>query len=176
VHVGSGPAVAPAARTGVGFTGAHALHYATTAVRKARAGLFDMDVTVTERTDLIDGFVQHYRERDWIPREFYPLAVGSPHYTIGSAAVRLYTLTPGGHAADPRSWELEGSPLVEDGPRSVLDERQDQTFGRRRQTRAFVVREPAPSHHYRLRVTATDGPRLCLAQVELLADATGGDS
>jgi hypothetical protein len=161
VHVGSGPAVAPAARTGVGFTGAHALHYATTAVRKARAGLFDMDVTVTERTDLIDGFVQHYRERDWIPREFYPLAVGSPHYTIGSAAVRLYTLTPGGHAADPRSWELE---------------RQDQTFGRRRQTRAFVVREPAPSHHYRLRVTATDGPRLCLAQVELLADATGGDS
>jgi hypothetical protein len=36
----------------VGFTGAHALHYATTAVGQARAGLFAVDITVTERTEL----------------------------------------------------------------------------------------------------------------------------
>lgn len=50
-----------------------------------------------------------------------------------------------------------------------------QTFRWRRQTTAFGAQESAPWRHYRLRVTATNGDRLYLAQVELLADATGGD-
>ncbi|SFQ54728.1 alpha-1,2-mannosidase, putative [Amycolatopsis arida] len=87
--------------------------------------------------------------------------------TESGPPLRMYTLTSGSRAGDPSSWVLEGSA---DGTEwTVLDERLDQVFRWRRQTRAFGVPEPAAFRHYRLRVTACTRPRPRLAQVELLA-------
>ncbi|WP_116051756.1 GH92 family glycosyl hydrolase [Amycolatopsis palatopharyngis] len=98
-----------------------------------------------------------------VPAPVIDITVDGP-----ASRVRIYTLTSGRQEADPRSWVLEGSPDGADW--TVLDERTDQTFTMRRQTRAFTIADPATVRHYRLRVRATDGPRLCLAQLELLAE------
>ncbi|WP_020673359.1 GH92 family glycosyl hydrolase [Amycolatopsis nigrescens] len=83
------------------------------------------------------------------------------------APVQLYTLTSGSRSGDPRSWVLEGS---DDAVRwTMLDQRSEQVFRWRRQTRPFGLAEPAAYRHYRLRVTACTGRRLRLAQWELLA-------
>jgi len=77
----------------------------------------------------------------------------------------FYTLTSGAGPADPTGWRLEGST---DGVEwSVLDERHDQVFARRRQTRPFKISNPAVADHYRLVITAAEGATL--AQIELLA-------
>lgn len=84
------------------------------------------------------------------------------------ATVHCYTLTSGTGGDDPRSWALRGS---NDGANwTVLDERIRETFRWRRQTRAFLVADPARFTHYRLDVTENTGaPTVTLAQVELLA-------
>ncbi|GAA1938243.1 GH92 family glycosyl hydrolase [Amycolatopsis minnesotensis] len=80
----------------------------------------------------------------------------------------MYTLTSGAKPGDPRSWILEGST---DGKTwHALDERHDETFRWRRQTRPFTITEAGPYRRYRLRVLAVTGRRLGLAQWELLAD------
>ncbi len=81
--------------------------------------------------------------------------------------VEMYTLTSGTRRRDPRSWVLEGS---DDGETWIsLDERSDETFRWRRQTRPFVLAKPARHAGYRLRVTSSTARRVTLAQGELLA-------
>ncbi|HKN56063.1 MAG TPA: glycoside hydrolase family 92 protein, partial [Amycolatopsis sp.] len=81
--------------------------------------------------------------------------------------VVLYTLTSGARRGDPRSWVLEGS---DDGRTWVmLDERQDEHFRWRRQTRPFLLDTAAAHARYRLRITASTRRRVTLAQWELLA-------
>lgn len=81
--------------------------------------------------------------------------------------VTLYTLTSGTRRGDPSAWILEGS---DDGEHwTTLDERHDQLFRWRRQTRPFALATPAAHPHYRLRITAARGRRTTLAQWELLA-------
>ena len=80
---------------------------------------------------------------------------------------RFLTLTssarPGG---DPIAWRLEGS---DDGTQwEVLDERSEQMFPWRRQTRPFEIASPRPCTHHRLVVSTSQGP-LRLAELELLA-------
>lgn len=87
------------------------------------------------------------------------------------ATVRLYTLTSSTQRADPRDWALQAS---NDGVQWVtLDERRDQDFAWRRQTRAFVIAEPAAYARYRLRLV-NDGAGqggIELAEVELLGES-----
>ncbi|HEY0448269.1 GH92 family glycosyl hydrolase [Actinophytocola sp.] len=84
------------------------------------------------------------------------------------ATVRYYTLTSGTRQDDPRSWTLRGSADGEDWV--VLDERTQETFPCRRQTRAFAVANPGAYTHYRLDITENTGaPTVTLAQLELLA-------
>jgi putative alpha-1,2-mannosidase len=79
--------------------------------------------------------------------------------------LEIYTLTSGTRGA-PAAWVLEGSA---DGQAwTVLDEREDQSFRWRRQTRPFALAEPAAYPRYRLRVTRSGGGRLSLSQWELL--------
>jgi predicted alpha-1,2-mannosidase len=81
--------------------------------------------------------------------------------------VEFYTLTSGKAAGnDPRSWVLKGS---FDGKNwAVVDERKDQTFQWRQQTRAFKVAKPSRYTHYRLEF----GGPVTLAEVEFLAKPT----
>ncbi|WP_027927570.1 GH92 family glycosyl hydrolase [Amycolatopsis benzoatilytica] len=81
--------------------------------------------------------------------------------------VVLYTLTSGSRGGDPRDWVLEGS---DDGQHwRTLDERAGEVFRWRRQLRPFALAAPAACRHYRLRVRASSGRRVALAQWELLA-------
>jgi predicted alpha-1,2-mannosidase len=92
-------------------------------------------------------------------------------YTVEGALrpLRIYTLTSGGRNGDPRSWALESSDDREHW--TVLDERHDQVFRWRRQTRPFAIEHPAAHPYYRLRITdGGDAEHLSLAQWELLAE------
>lgn len=84
----------------------------------------------------------------------------------GPATARFLTLTSGAEeGGDPIAWRLEGS---EDGTTwVVLDERTDQRFRWRRQTRPFQISSPRECTHHRIVVTTAQG-HLRLAQVELL--------
>ncbi|MGH3858563.1 GH92 family glycosyl hydrolase [Actinokineospora sp.] len=77
--------------------------------------------------------------------------------------VLIYTLTSGGDGPDPADWVLRGSMdgIVWD----ELDQRTDQEFPCRRQTRPFKVKAPGPYRHYAL---VFEGA-VSLAQIELLA-------
>jgi predicted alpha-1,2-mannosidase len=91
-------------------------------------------------------------------------------YKVPSAcAARFYTLTSADDepARDPKEWTLEGS---NDGDTWVaLDQRHNEDFGFRHQTRVFELPKPAAYQSYRLRVTANHGdPKLQLAELELL--------
>jgi predicted alpha-1,2-mannosidase len=81
--------------------------------------------------------------------------------------VAVYTLTSSAKNHDPRAWTLEGS----DDRRhwTLLDERHGQTFRWRRQTKPFALDRPAAHQYYRLKITDS-GPRLAIAQWELLAE------
>ncbi len=87
--------------------------------------------------------------------------------------VSFYTLTSaeGDAAQDPRDWVLEGS---NDGRRwRELDERRDQTFQWRLQTRPFRLDRPGDYSHYRIRFTDNGGAAATrLAEVELLTSGT----
>ncbi|WP_158891774.1 GH92 family glycosyl hydrolase [Amycolatopsis anabasis] len=89
-----------------------------------------------------------------------------------SGVVEMYTLTSGSHGGDPESWMLEGS--TDRTQWTVLDERHDQVFRWRRQTRPFALAEPAEYPYFRLRITGSTGRRVTLAQWELLARQEGG--
>jgi hypothetical protein len=86
-------------------------------------------------------------------------------FTAGAPEVLFYTLTSSDAQADPTGWALEGS---NDGTSwTVLDERREQTFRWRSQTRPFKVCSPGAYTHYRLRLEGAAG--MTLAEVELLA-------
>lgn len=80
---------------------------------------------------------------------------------------RFLTLTSSAsEGGDPIAWRLEGS---DDGESwELLDERTEERFRWRRQTRPFEIRAPRPCLHHRLVVSASQGP-LRLSEVELLA-------
>ncbi|MET0132397.1 MAG: GH92 family glycosyl hydrolase, partial [Kibdelosporangium sp.] len=82
--------------------------------------------------------------------------------------VEYYTLTSGKDTGgDPRNWVLKGS---FDGTNwAVVDERKDQTFTWRQQTRAFKVAKASRYTQYRLEFT---GNPVTLAEVEFLAKPT----
>ncbi|WP_370941733.1 GH92 family glycosyl hydrolase [Amycolatopsis sp. cg5] len=81
-------------------------------------------------------------------------------------AATMYTLTSAKIPGDAKSWTLKGS---YDGTNwAVADERTDQSFQWRQQTRAFKVTNPAHFKYYRLEVTATSGGTMSLAEFELL--------
>ena len=87
------------------------------------------------------------------------------------ATARLYTLTSSNKRGDAQAWALQAS---NDGAQwTTLDERRDQRFAWRRQTRAFAIAQPAAYSRYRLRLL-NDGDgqgAIELAEVELLGEA-----
>jgi predicted alpha-1,2-mannosidase len=89
--------------------------------------------------------------------------------------VKMYTLTSGTVAGDPKSWVLEGS---NDGTNwNVLDQRSNVAFQWRLYTRAFTVATPALYNYYRLEVTEnTGGATTTLSEVELLANTRDVDT
>jgi hypothetical protein len=93
---------------------------------------------------------------------------GAIQYELLSSkeAVTHYTLTSPKAAGDAKSWVLKGS---YDGKTwAVADQRTDQSFQWRQQTKAFKVANPAHYPYYRLEVTATTGGQASLAELELL--------
>jgi predicted alpha-1,2-mannosidase len=87
------------------------------------------------------------------------------HFASGTRQVAFYTLTSGTTEADPTGWTLSGS---NDGVTfTTLDERKEQTFRWRTQTRAFRISSPGDYAYYRLALTGAAG--VSLAEVELLA-------
>ncbi|QWF85007.1 GH92 family glycosyl hydrolase [Amycolatopsis sp. CA-230715] len=95
-------------------------------------------------------------------------------YQLASSAEAAthYTLTSPKGAGEPKSWVLKGS---YDGKNwAVADQRTDQSFAWRQQTRAFKVANPAHYAYYRLEVTAGSGGPVALSEFELLGqpDAT----
>ncbi|MFQ6309487.1 GH92 family glycosyl hydrolase [Lysobacter capsici] len=117
---------------------------------KQAAGLFDNDATTSVRLNA-------------------PMPLLSWSFKT-AASVRLYTLTSSNKRGDPQAWALQGS---NDGAQWVtLDERRDEAFAWRRQTRAFAIREPRAFTRYRLRLV-NDGEGqggIELAEVELLGE------
>jgi predicted alpha-1,2-mannosidase len=87
----------------------------------------------------------------------------------GPRTATFYTLTSGGAGgvADPKSWVLLGS---SDGHTwTIVDQRSDEAFPWRMQTRSFKIGNPGSYAYYRLEVTANGGdPTTELAEVELL--------
>jgi predicted alpha-1,2-mannosidase len=93
---------------------------------------------------------------------------GAIQYQLQSSneAVTHYTLTSPKGVGDVKSWVLKGS---YDGKTwAVADQRTDQSFQWRQQTKAFQVANPAHYTYYRLEVTATTGGQASLAELELL--------
>nr|WP_253772621.1 GH92 family glycosyl hydrolase [Goodfellowiella coeruleoviolacea] len=82
--------------------------------------------------------------------------------------VSFYTLTSGKTDGDPTGWVLRGS---YDGTTwTTLDQRADQKFSWRQQTRAFRISQPGRYSWYRLDITGNTGQSTTtLAEVELLA-------
>jgi predicted alpha-1,2-mannosidase len=78
-----------------------------------------------------------------------------------------YTLTSGAVTGDPKAWRLEGS--YDGSTWATADERSDQAFDSRLQTRPFKIAHPGRYRYYRLAVTANTGEAATtLAEVELL--------
>ena len=102
-------------------------------------------------------------------RAVFTTATPSWTYQFASAGeqAEYYTLTSGAVAGDPKAWKLEGS---YDGTTwTTADERSDQTFDWRLQTRPFKIAHPAKYKFYRLAVSANTGEAsTTLAEVELL--------
>jgi hypothetical protein len=116
---------------------------------------------------------------DLIPRRSDPLfdddSATETHFDTGTptitwslpepATAAFYTLTSGHSEGDPTAWRLEAST---DGTAwSVLDERTDQSFVWRRQTRPFTIAAPDSYLHYRLVITASTSV-FSLSEIELL--------
>lgn len=82
------------------------------------------------------------------------------------AQAAFYTITSGASEGDPSGWRLEAS--VDGKDWALLDERVDQTFRWRRQTRPFALSQPAAYQHYRLVITAA-AEQFAISELELLA-------
>src|SRR5262249_19530798 len=82
--------------------------------------------------------------------------------TAPADKVTFYPLPSGVNGGDPKSWVLKGS---YDGRRwTVIDERSNEKFRWRLQTREFKVAKPGQYTYYSLEVTAnTGGPTTSLA-------------
>jgi hypothetical protein len=84
-------------------------------------------------------------------------------FASGGEQPTFYTLTSNATAGDPSAWKLRGS---YDGTTwTTLDERTDQAFDWRLQTRPFKIAHPGRYAYYRLEVTAGTA---ALAEIELL--------
>ncbi|HEV7964764.1 MAG TPA: GH92 family glycosyl hydrolase [Actinoplanes sp.] len=93
-------------------------------------------------------------------------------YQFNSAGERAsyYTLTSGAVAGDPKAWKLQGS--YDGSTWATADERSDQTFDWRLQTKPFKIAHPGKYKYYRLAVSANTGEATTgLAEVELLGQA-----
>ncbi|TCO34395.1 putative alpha-1,2-mannosidase [Kribbella steppae] len=90
------------------------------------------------------------------------------HWTLPApATATIYTLTNGEpDGGDPTSWRLEGS--LDGTTWTVLDERTNQSFTWRHQTRPFTIPTPAENQHYRLSITAATSD-VALSEIELLS-------
>ncbi|AGZ44993.1 alpha-1,2-mannosidase [Actinoplanes friuliensis DSM 7358] len=88
-------------------------------------------------------------------------------FTSAGEQADYYTLTSGAVAGDAKAWKLKGS---YDGTTwTTIDERSDQTFDWRLQTRPFKITSPGRYAYYRLDVSANTGEAsTTLAEVELL--------
>jgi hypothetical protein len=106
-------------------------------------------------------------------RAVFPGATPTWQYEFGTAGEQAtyYTLTSGAVAGDPTAWKLRGS---YDGTTwTTIDERTDQKFDWRLQTRPFKVTSPGRYKYYQVQVTANSGEAsTTLAEVELLGHAT----
>ncbi|GAA2542043.1 GH92 family glycosyl hydrolase [Winogradskya consettensis] len=102
-------------------------------------------------------------------RVVFPTATPTFTYQFASGAEQAdyYTLTSGAVAGDPKSWKLSGT---YDGTTwTTIDERKDQTFDWRLQTKPFKIAKPGRYAQYKLEVTANTGEAATtLAEVELL--------
>ncbi|MEV8508162.1 GH92 family glycosyl hydrolase [Actinoplanes sp. NPDC051475] len=91
------------------------------------------------------------------------------HYQFASGGEQAdyYTLTSGAVAGDPKAWKLSGS---YDGTTwTTIDERTNQTFDWRLQTKPYKIAKPGRYAHYKLDVTANTGEAsTTLAEIELL--------
>ncbi|UJF34875.1 GH92 family glycosyl hydrolase [Paenibacillus hexagrammi] len=99
-------------------------------------------------------------------------------FTKSKEKANMYTLTSssGNANTDPASWALKGS---NDGQNwTVLDERTNEAFSWRGQTRAFAIHTAGEYSSYRLEITANGGgASTSLAEVELLgSDLSDQDS
>ncbi|MEV4702354.1 GH92 family glycosyl hydrolase [Actinoplanes sp. NPDC049316] len=92
-------------------------------------------------------------------------------FTGGGQQADYYTLTSGAVAGDPKAWKLSGS---YDGTTwTTIDERSDQTFDWRLQTRPFKIAKPGRYTSYKLDVAANTGETsTTLAEIELLGRPT----
>ena len=90
-------------------------------------------------------------------------------YQFAAAGERAsyYTLTSGAVAGDPTAWKLRGS--YNGTTWTTIDERSDQTFDWRLQTKPFKIAHPGRFKYYQLQVTKNSGEAsTTLAEVELL--------
>jgi predicted alpha-1,2-mannosidase len=98
----------------------------------------------------------------------FPTSTGWVRWQLADPReVTWYTLTSGSDKGDPTGWTLQGS---DDGRNwQIIDERADEVFRWRNQTRVFKVARPGQFDHYRLDLTTSTGePTVMLAQLELL--------
>lgn len=86
--------------------------------------------------------------------------------------VTFYTLTSGPVPGDARSWVLKGS--FDGQVWAVIDQRSDETFPWRLQTKPYKIATPGRYGFYRLEVTANTGePTTTLTELELLTKKGG---
>ncbi|WP_067503947.1 GH92 family glycosyl hydrolase [Actinoplanes sp. TFC3] len=88
-------------------------------------------------------------------------------FASGGEQADYYTLTSGAVAGDPKSWKLSGS--YDGSTWTTIDERSNQSFDWRLQTKPFKIAKPGRYAQYKLDVTANTGEATTtLAEVELL--------
>jgi hypothetical protein len=100
--------------------------------------------------------------------QYYRLTITANAGGVNLLQLAEFGLSDGVTTGDPVSWVLKGS---YDGTTwTTVDQRVNQTFPWRLQTREFAVRNPGRFSRYRLEVTGNTGDRATtLAEVELLA-------
>src|SRR5205823_954889 len=100
--------------------------------------------------------------------QYYRLNITANAGGVNLLQLAEFSLSDGVTTGDPVSWVLKGS---YDGTTwTTVDERVNQTFPWRLQTRVFAVRNPGRFSQYRLEVTRNTGDTATtLAEVELLA-------
>jgi predicted alpha-1,2-mannosidase len=112
---------------------------------------------------------------DSLTRWYAPEPAPSIQYSFGSGkrhAVSLYTLTSAADTPefDPRDWQLQASNDCTHW--QTIDQRSNQQFAWRRQTRVFSAENHMPFACYRLKIEANHGGKATqLSEIELIGDA-----